>query len=51
MGGLYLLDYGAGNVRSLVNAVNKLGYEIEWVKEPNDILKAEVSINKKIEII
>ncbi|CAB4483988.1 unnamed protein product [Rhizophagus irregularis] len=41
MGGLYLLDYGAGNVRSLVNAVNKLGYEIEWVKEPDDILKAE----------
>ncbi|CAG8538757.1 3434_t:CDS:2 [Funneliformis mosseae] len=41
MGGLYLLDYGAGNVRSLVNAVNKLGYEIEWIKEPGDILKAE----------
>jgi glutamine amidotransferase/cyclase len=45
MGGLYLLDYGAGNVRSLVNAVNRLGFEIEWVKEPEDILKAEVSIN------
>ncbi|GBB97919.1 hypothetical protein RclHR1_00310047 [Rhizophagus clarus] len=41
MRGLYLLDYGAGNVRSLVNAVNRLGYEIEWVKEPDDILKAE----------
>ncbi|CAG8603903.1 8834_t:CDS:2, partial [Acaulospora morrowiae] len=41
MGRLYLLDYGAGNVRSLVNAVNSLGYEIEWVKEPEDILKAE----------
>ncbi|RIA96466.1 hypothetical protein C1645_733217 [Glomus cerebriforme] len=41
MGGLYLLDYGAGNVRSLVNAVNRLGYEIEWVKEPGDILKAD----------
>ncbi|KAI8141494.1 hypothetical protein BJV82DRAFT_670417 [Fennellomyces sp. T-0311] len=41
MTGLYMLDYGAGNVRSLVNAVNRLGYDIEFVKEPSDILKAE----------
>ncbi|OZJ05918.1 Imidazole glycerol phosphate synthase hisHF [Bifiguratus adelaidae] len=41
MGGLYMLDYGAGNVRSLWNAVRKLGYEIQTVKEPADILKAE----------
>ncbi|KAI9313071.1 hypothetical protein BX666DRAFT_1864854 [Dichotomocladium elegans] len=41
MTGLYMLDYGAGNVRSLVNAVNRLGYEIEFVKEPSDILKAD----------
>lgn len=40
--GLYMLDYGAGNVRSLVNAVNRLGYEIEFVKDPSDILKAQV---------
>ncbi|CDS08374.1 hypothetical protein LRAMOSA02322 [Lichtheimia ramosa] len=39
--GLYMLDYGAGNVRSLVNAVNRLGYEIEFVKDPSDILKAQ----------
>lgn len=39
---LYMLDYGAGNVRSLVNAVNRLGYEIEFVKDPSDILKAQV---------
>ncbi|RUS17875.1 hypothetical protein BC937DRAFT_89389 [Endogone sp. FLAS-F59071] len=38
---LYMLDYGAGNVRSLVNAVEKLGYHIEMVKDPNDILNAE----------
>ncbi|KAK9759752.1 Histidine biosynthesis bifunctional protein hisB, partial [Basidiobolus ranarum] len=38
---VYLLDYGAGNVRSLLNAVNKLGYEILIVKEPADILKAD----------
>ncbi|KAI8366062.1 uncharacterized protein BYT42DRAFT_540679 [Radiomyces spectabilis] len=41
MTGLYMLDYGAGNVRSLVNAVNRLGYDIQFVKEPADILKAE----------
>ena len=40
--GLYMLDYGAGNVRSLVNAVHRLGYEIEFVKDPSDILKAQV---------
>ncbi|KAI9306865.1 hypothetical protein BJ944DRAFT_262838 [Cunninghamella echinulata] len=41
MKGLYMLDYGAGNVRSLVNAVNHLGYDIQFVNEPSDILKAE----------
>ncbi|KAF7721271.1 Histidine biosynthesis bifunctional protein hisB [Apophysomyces ossiformis] len=41
MPGLYMLDYGAGNVRSLVNAVNRLGYDIQFVKDPEDILKAE----------
>ena len=45
MGGLYLLDYGAGNVRSLANAINRLGYEATWVQEPGDILKADVSIS------
>ncbi|KAI9272747.1 hypothetical protein BDA99DRAFT_556352 [Phascolomyces articulosus] len=41
MPGLYMLDYGAGNVRSLVNAVNRLGFKMEFVKEPSDILKAD----------
>ncbi|KAI8069431.1 hypothetical protein BC940DRAFT_318279 [Gongronella butleri] len=41
MPGLYMLDYGAGNVRSLINAVNHLGYEIKYVKEPSDILDAD----------
>lgn len=48
MSGLYMLDYGAGNVRSLVNAINHLGYDITFVKDPSDITKAEVTIaNKK----
>ncbi|KAL1914310.1 uncharacterized protein VTP21DRAFT_9003 [Calcarisporiella thermophila] len=38
---IYLLDYGAGNVRSLANAVHHIGYDFEWVKDPSDISKAE----------
>ncbi|KAI4255356.1 MAG: hypothetical protein LQ352_002611 [Teloschistes flavicans] len=37
---VHLLDYVAGNVRSLVNAVEKLGYTIEWVRTPEDVEKA-----------
>ncbi|EPQ25984.1 uncharacterized protein PFL1_06439 [Pseudozyma flocculosa PF-1] len=38
---LYLLDYGAGNVRSLANSINKLGFEFKWVQHPDDIQKAD----------
>ncbi|WVQ85822.1 imidazoleglycerol phosphate synthase, cyclase subunit [Cryptococcus sp. DSM 104549] len=38
---LYILDYGAGNVRSLANSIKKLGYEFEWVKDVSDFDKAE----------
>lgn len=43
---VHVLDYVAGNVRSLVNAIEKLGFSVMWVKEPADISKAEVQ--KKI---
>ncbi|KAL5583629.1 hypothetical protein UlMin_016071 [Ulmus minor] len=36
-----LLDYGAGNVRSLRNAIRYLGFDIKDVKTPEDILKAD----------
>lgn len=36
-----LLDYGAGNVRSVANAVEKLGGRIKPVTKPGDILDAE----------
>jgi glutamine amidotransferase/cyclase len=36
-----LLDYGAGNVRSVINAVESLGEEINVVAGPDDILSAE----------
>ena len=36
-----LLDYGAGNVRSVVNAIEKLGGTIKVVTRPSDILDAQ----------
>jgi len=36
-----LLDYGAGNVRSLRNAIHALGFELTEIERPEDILKAE----------
>mmetsp|Transcript_3043 Transcript_3043/g.10952 ORF Transcript_3043/g.10952 Transcript_3043/m.10952 type:complete len:585 (-) Transcript_3043:64-1818(-) len=36
-----LLDYGAGNVRSVRNALHALGYTVHDVTDPRDILKAE----------
>lgn len=35
------LDYGAGNVRSLRNAIRRLGFELQEVECPEDILKAQ----------
>lgn len=36
-----LLDYGAGNVRSVRNAIKKLGYEVRDVSRPEDIRQAD----------
>ena len=36
-----LLDYGAGNVRSLRNAIQALGFSLTEIERPEDILKAE----------
>lgn len=39
---VHLLDYVAGNIRSLVNAIEKVGYEVAWVKTPEDVKNADV---------
>lgn len=39
---VHLLDFVAGNIRSLVNAIEKVGYEVEWIKKPEDIHHAQV---------
>lgn len=41
MGGTYLLDYGAGNVLSVVNAVEKLGQHLQFIREAADFDKAD----------
>ncbi|PPQ62816.1 hypothetical protein CVT24_000510 [Panaeolus cyanescens] len=38
--GLYLLDYGAGNVQSLANSLASLGHSFEWIQDPSDFQKA-----------
>lgn len=43
MPSVHLLDHVAGNIRSLVNAIEKLGFTVEWIKSPEDVLQAEVS--------
>lgn len=36
-----VLDYGAGNIRSLINSLKLLGYNVTFVKDAKDILRAE----------
>ena len=36
-----LLDYGAGNVRSVVNAIERLGESVKTARAPDDIVSAE----------
>lgn len=38
---VYLLDYVAGNIRSLANAIEKVGYTIQWVRSPADVPAAD----------
>ncbi len=42
MNTVHILDYVAGNVRSLVNAIEKVGYTVQWIKNPEDVQHAEV---------
>ncbi|KAH6655598.1 putative bifunctional histidine biosynthesis protein hishf [Truncatella angustata] len=38
---VHLLDYVAGNVRSLANAIEKCGYTVSWVRSPEEISRAD----------
>jgi imidazole glycerol-phosphate synthase subunit HisH len=39
-----IVDYGAGNLRSVVNAIAKIGYQAEITSSPEDILRAKAVI-------
>ncbi len=39
-----LLDYGAGNVRSVINAFIHIGERIKVAREPEDIMSAEILV-------
>ena len=39
-----IIDYGAGNLRSVVNAVSKLGYQPRVTNSPGDVLNARAVI-------
>ena len=39
-----IIDYGAGNLKSVVNAIKYLGYEPKITKTPEDVLKAHTII-------
>ncbi|MFC1952804.1 imidazole glycerol phosphate synthase subunit HisH [Chloroflexota bacterium] len=39
-----IIDYGAGNLRSVVNAVRKLGYRPKVTSNPEDVLNAQAVI-------
>ncbi len=39
-----IIDYGAGNLRSVVNAISRLGYEANVTTSPAEVLKAQAVI-------
>jgi len=39
-----IIDYGAGNLQSVVNAVNKLGYRPKVTTSPDDVFNAQAVI-------
>ena len=39
-----IIDYGAGNLRSVANAITKLGYQPKITSQPGDILNARAVI-------
>jgi glutamine amidotransferase/cyclase len=43
--GLFLLDYGAGNVQSLANSLTSLGHAFTWIASPEDFDKATVGLS------
>jgi len=41
---VHVLDYGAGNVRSIENAIKKCGYQFKVISTPEEILQADMLV-------
>ena len=41
---IIIIDYGAGNLRSVVNAIGRLGYEAKVTDDPGDLARARVVV-------
>lgn len=41
---IVIIDYGAGNLGSVANAINKLGYRLKVTNKPEDVLSADAVI-------
>ena len=41
---IVVIDYGAGNLRSVVNAIARLGYQPRITSDPGEVLKAQAVI-------
>jgi len=39
-----VIDYGAGNIRNVVNAIHKLGYQVTLTNDPDEVISAETVI-------
>jgi glutamine amidotransferase len=39
-----VIDYGAGNIRNVVNAIHKLGYQVKLTSDPDEVISAETVI-------
>ena len=39
-----IIDYGAGNLRSVTNAIRKLGYQAKVTSNPGDVIDAAAVI-------
>ena len=39
-----VIDYGAGNIRNVVNAIHKLGYQVTLTSDPDDLFSADTVI-------
>jgi len=39
-----VIDYGAGNIRNVVNALNKLGYRVNLTSNPDEVVSADIVI-------